>query len=139
MAQEDRPVYASDSFFTLTIAGQIGLAALSLILGGLIIAIYVRLAGRIPHWSMRIVLALLIFWAFAWLSPQIYYGYYLLIIDGLPVQWVVRRPPGPAELLSLMTFQGPGTLSAHGQGGLGWLLLGAAAVVTLRKCRNAAN
>ncbi|MEM8658818.1 MAG: hypothetical protein AAGF22_12060, partial [Pseudomonadota bacterium] len=55
-------------------------------------------------------------------SPQIYYEYYRLVLDGLPAQWVIRLPD-PAWLLRLVTFQDRATLSDHGKGLLFWLLV----------------
>ena len=63
---------------------------------------------------------------FVWLSPQVYYVYYLMIFDGLPWQIVVRTPPGPGALVRLLAFQDKASLSAHGQAALGWAMLAAA-------------
>ena len=67
-----------------------------------------------------------LFALFDWLSPQIYYAYYLAIIPGLPVQAVVAATPDPTAILKLLTFSGSHDLSAHGRGALGWAMLGAA-------------
>jgi hypothetical protein len=64
-----------------------------------------------------------LFWLFLWLSPQVYYLFYQLIFAGLPVQIVITWPPGAETVLRRLTFTGPATLSAHGQGLLGWALL----------------
>ena len=71
----------------------------------------------------RLALAAGLFWAFLWLSPQVYYAYYQLIFDGLPVQIVIGWPPGAETVLRRLAFAGPATLAAHGQGVLGWVLL----------------
>ena len=81
-------MYSEDSFFTLTPMGQFGLVTVSfgLLLGVLALASW-GVKGR--RLSIRITTALAIYWLFVWLSPQIYYAYYRMIIDGLPQQWVI--------------------------------------------------
>ncbi|MEO1139034.1 MAG: hypothetical protein AAFW87_06220 [Pseudomonadota bacterium] len=76
--------------------------------------------------AARIVLAITVFWAFLWLSPQVYYFYYMLIIDSLPWQIVIKAPPGAGDLVRLMSFSDDASLSAHGQGALGWAMVAAA-------------
>ena len=115
-------MYAQDSFFTLSPAGQAGLAAVSLGLAGLAVWGAFVFARR-QRWPLRLAVALIVFWNFLWLSPQIYYIYYWLIIEGLPLQWVLGAPPSPATILRLLTFGADATLSAHGQGVLGWALI----------------
>jgi hypothetical protein len=118
-------MYDGDSFFTLSLFGQIGLAVLSLCLsGGTVWAMFYLKA----HWALRVLIALGGFWLFVWLSPQIYYLYYIAIIDGLPLQWVVRSAPSPSNILQFLTFRSDGTLSAHSQGLLGWAMIAAAAI-----------
>ncbi|SHF38021.1 hypothetical protein SAMN05444273_105337 [Litoreibacter ascidiaceicola] len=120
-------MYESDSFFTLTAPQQIGLVAMS---AGLMLCwgyVAWRLGAKRPL-ILRIVIGVAVFASFVWLSPQIYYQYYRVIIDGLPAQWVIGWPPGPRHILRLLSFQADANLSAHSQGLLGWLLLGLAAV-----------
>lgn len=109
--------YVGDSFHTLSRGEQLGLVGLSVFLGGWMIALVCRLTGPVR--------AMVLFWAFVWLSPQVYYTYYLTIFDGLPWQIVIRDPPGPTTILHLLTFRGE-TLSDHGKGLLGWGLIGLA-------------
>ncbi|MEM9581714.1 MAG: hypothetical protein AAGA08_01225 [Pseudomonadota bacterium] len=114
-------LYAEDSFFTLSLAGRIALASLSLVLsvGCLWIVFYcVEGLGRF----VRLLIALAVFYLFIWLSPQVYYLFYLIIIDGLPLQWVIQSPPGLRKILRLMTFTERATLTEHGQGVLWWAL-----------------
>jgi len=114
-----RLLYESDSFFTLSLGGQIGLAVLSALLFALMMYVARRWTkGR--HIGFRIGIALALFWAFVWLSPQIYYTYYLVIFDGLPLQVVVQRPPSAAKIFGLMCFAEESNLSAHSQGVLCW-------------------
>ena len=113
-------MYAGDSFFTLSPAGQLGLACLSaasaaVLVGGLL---RVRL-GRLAKLGLAVVL----FWAFVWLSPQLYYTYYRAIIPGLPAQIVLKKPPGPGHLAALATFSARQDLSDHGKGALWWALI----------------
>ncbi|WP_179381229.1 hypothetical protein [Jannaschia marina] len=116
--------YPDDSFHTLTGGEQIGLLIVTLLLSAAGIALVVGIARR----GRRIGLpaALLLFWAFVWLSPQVYYLYYQAIFDGLPWQIVVKHPPGPVDVVRLLTFRAEPTLSDHGKGLLGWALIGTA-------------
>ena len=123
--------YDGDSFFTLSLAGRIGLVALSCLLSSLTIWISWRL-GRSRRIATRVLIALAALYIFAWISPQIYYGYYLMIFDGLPLQIVIQTPPSPPEAALLLTFQADATLSDHGKGVLGWLLIATCLVRTNR-------
>ncbi|UWQ18085.1 hypothetical protein [Jannaschia sp. M317] len=114
--------YGEDSLWTLT-SGQIaGVLALSLAMWAGCLWAVRRARGR----TVRVGVAVLSFAAFVWLSPQIYYLFYWLTFEGLPLQSVLRPPPTPAHLLRLLTFTQEASLSRHGQGGLGWSLLLAA-------------
>ncbi len=131
-------MYENDSFFTLTASGQAGLAALSLGLSVLVLwALWRGTGGR--AWPLRIAIALVAFWLFVWVSPQVYYQYYRLIFDGLPAQWVIWPPRGPWEALRLLTFTKPSNLSAHGQGILGWVMIVLASLRNMPFRRDAAN
>lgn len=116
-------MFSQDSFFTLSVFGQIGLAALSVILFVLLIWGMMRLKTTL---YLRILIALISFYLFVWLSPQIYYTYYLIIFDGLPIQNVVQRPPTPLDMLRLITLTGEQSLSAHGKSLLAYAMLLAA-------------
>ena len=115
-------MYAEDSFFTLTQSGQIGLLVLSVALSVAMIGAIYFLTRKLPLLA-ALGMAILGFWAFDWVSPQIYYFYYLTQFDGLPVQNVVRSPTSPQKLLRLIVFQDEPTLSAHGRGILAWTLI----------------
>ena len=121
-------MYAEDSFFTLSMAGRIGLVFLSTALTAavfLLTGLALRYARRLP--AIKRVLAGVgvvtgLFWVFVWLSPQVYYLYYQVIFDGLPWQIVVGKPPGLGGLIDLLTFTAGETLSDHSKGVLGWVL-----------------
>lgn len=115
-------MYRHDSFFDLTPWGQVGLACLTVVLS-LTVLLIARLSLRNRTVGLRILGSLSLFWLFVWLSPQIYYLYYRLIIEDLPLQWVIWPPPSVIEPLELLFFQGPHSLSAHGRGLLGWSLI----------------
>ena len=115
-------MYANDSFFDLSPWGQVGLLGISTVLFLLSLGLAWWLLRRRPIW-IAIPAALAMFWAFVWLSPQVYYTYYRMIIPDLPLQWVIWPPPGIGEALSMLIFQGPQNLSAHSQGLLGWCLV----------------
>jgi len=131
-------MYEADSFFTLSVAGQAGLLAVSLGLAlGTSWSLRRLTAGHTVF--VRLSLWALHYYVFVWLSPQGYYGYYLLIFEDLPLQWVISRPPSLFDFLRGFTFSGPDTLSAHGLGALGWLLLIPALWPQRSNCRDAAN
>ena len=115
-------MYQDDSFFTLGIVEAAGLLAVTGALALGILAMARRLY-RGAGLGRRLVAAAGLFWAFLWLSPQVYYAYYQLIFDGLPVQIVIGWPPGAETVLRRLVFAGPATLAAHGQGVLGWVLV----------------
>jgi hypothetical protein len=119
-------MYRDDSFFTLGSAETAGLLVVTglLTLGVLRLArwLYRRRLWRGKLWR-RLLAAAGLFWAFLWLSPQVYYVYYQLIFSGLPVQVVIGWPPGAEMVLRRLLFAGPATLAAHGQGVLGWVLV----------------
>ena len=130
-------MYNQDSFFTLTTLGQIGLLSLSALM-------FVLLTGSMARfcadWWVKLAVALGGFFLFVWLSPQIYYTYYLLVFEGLPVQNVVGKPPTISDVFRLMAFSSQNNLSAHGQGLLAWSMIIAGQLSQFsRKCRNAAN
>lgn len=127
-------MYARDSFFDLSLAGQCGLVALSLLLS-IAFLLVARLLLRTGAIWVRLLGALSLYWLFVWLSPQVYYEYYRLLIPSLPAQWVIWPPRTPAEVLALLALQGPHSLSAHGQALLGWSLLAAPFVRVSRKRR----
>ena len=118
--------YDGDSFFTLSPTGQAGLAVLSFCLAIGMIVLTGWLARGHPL-ILRLAPWLAAFTAFLALSPQVYYTYYRAIIPGLPLQWVIAWPD-PLEALRLLAFVDRPTLSAHGRGILGWLMLIAALV-----------
>lgn len=130
-------MYNQDSFFTLSLWGQLGLFALSMVMFAFLIYAMTRLRG---HWARRLSIALIGIYLFTWLSPQVYYSYYLLVFDGLPLQIVVGAPPTPAHIFGFMTFSGDQNLSVHGQGLLGWgMIITSLSTRFFKKCRNAAN
>ncbi len=118
-------IYPRDSFFTLSLAGQVGLVLVSVMLAAGTVFLAWRLS-RARSLILRAFVGVVLFGAFVWISPQAYYGYYLLIFDGLTPQWVVQDPPSPLFLVKLLGFSAKSDLSHHGQGLLGWLCLGAA-------------
>ena len=131
-------MYAEDSFFTLTMAGRIGLMFLSTALTAavfLVARVTLRRARGLPAIKRLLAgfgIATGLFWVFVWLSPQIYYLYYQMIFDGLPWQIVVGPPPGLGHLVGLLAFAETDTLSDHSKGVLGWALFGYAIAVMLR-------
>ena len=85
--------------------------------------------------GLRMIAALSVFWVFLWLSPQIYYFYYQIILDDLPWQIVIGGPPNPTALIKLLLFSGPTTLADHAKGVLGWTLFILGPLATARTVR----
>lgn len=117
-------IYDSDSFFDLSLLERIGLLALSLAMAAALIWLARWMRRTLPR-PLWIPLSIALFWAFVWLSPQAYYSYYMLIIPDLPLQSVIKSPPGPDTLAALASFTGERTLSAHSKGVLFWALVAA--------------
>lgn len=115
-------MYQQDSFFDLTPWGQVGLAGLSLVLFALSVIVTHLLLRRLPALG-RVLGALVLFHIFVWVSPQIYYMYYRMVIPDLPLQWVIWSVPDATKALKMLVFQWRDNLSAHGQGILGWAML----------------
>lgn len=116
-------MYDGDSFFTLGLGGQTGLVILTIVLSILTIMLTHRIATMIRWKVWAVVSALTLFWLFIWLSPQVYYLYYLMIFTDLPWQTVVSWPPPAGEtLVDLFLFRGDGNLSNHGKGILFWVM-----------------
>lgn len=115
-------MYKHDSFFDLTSWGQVGLACISLTLFLMMLFLAHNLLWRVPI-LVRVLGALVLFYVFVWVSPQVYYLYYRMVIPDLPLQWVIWPPPEPTKALRMLVFQWRDNLSAHGQGLLGWGML----------------
>lgn len=123
-------MYEGDSIFTLGLLGGAGLVLVSALLVLAVLALARRISrGR--GLAGRLVAAVLLFWGFLWLTPQVYYAYYQIIFHGLPIQLVLGWPPAPKTVVERLIFSGPATLAAHGQGVLGWVLIVLAAVPRL--------
>ncbi len=115
-------MYQQDSFFDLSQWERVGFVCISAMLAILFRFASYRLLRNKPI-LIRLSGALILFWVFVWVSPQIYYTYYRMIIPDLPLQWVIWPPASPVDALRMMVFSGPQNLSAHSQGILGWVLL----------------
>ncbi|MEP1535238.1 MAG: hypothetical protein ABJQ34_13345 [Paracoccaceae bacterium] len=134
----DLNIYTQDSFFTLSPLAQAGLGAVSALLAILTVWIVYKSTRRFPL-PIRLVIALAAIWVFIWVSPQIYYAYYLTIFDDLPLQLVIKAPPSPLQFLRFLTFTEHSSMSAHSVGVLGWASILAAAAKKTRPRRSAAN
>lgn len=117
-------MYDSDSFFsmTMTMAARIGLLLLSFGLAALTAAAFIKMTCRMA-WPVRLLLAPVYLWIFVWLSPQVYYLYYMTLFDHLPLHSVVQSPPRPSQIMHLLSFTGKAALSQHATGVLGWGLI----------------
>ncbi|MEP2979181.1 MAG: hypothetical protein ABJO86_06835 [Lentilitoribacter sp.] len=124
-------MYENDSFLTLTVAERIGLVCVTLLLSAALIWLFWVAIKRVNIW-VRPLLALVFLYVFIWLSPQIYYLYYLVIFDFLDFKNVIHPPFNPLTLFNLLTFTESGKLADHGKGVLGWILI-ALSFLHLRK------
>ena len=115
-------MYQGDTFFHLSIPGQVGLAVLSGILAIITIWCFLKISSRFGT-PVKVLLAFVTLWLFVWLSPQVYYLYYWLVFENLPMQIVVQYPPTITTVFELVTFTGPANLSAHSKGVLLWLMV----------------
>lgn len=116
------PGYEGDSFFTLTLIGQAGLAVLSLSMGMITIWL-ARRFSKFDNWILRGIWVFFLFYLFVWLSPQIYYFYYYLIFESIPFQNVIKSPPSLWAQFRLLMFSNGADLSAHSKGVLIWLMI----------------
>ncbi len=128
-------MYAGDSFYSLSAAGQGGLVVVSTLLALAAVACVLALFRVAKSLGLRMIAALCVFWVFLWLSPQIYYFYYQIILDDLPWQIVIGGPPNPTALIKLLLFSGPTTLADHAKGVLGWTLFILGPLATARTVR----
>ncbi len=115
-------MYAGDSFYGLSAAGQGSLVVLSTLLALAAVACVLALFRLSKSRGLRMIAGLAVFWIFLWLSPQIYYFFYQIILDDLPWQIVIGGPPNLTALIDLLLFSGPATLAGHAKGVLGWTL-----------------
>ncbi|MCJ8310009.1 MAG: hypothetical protein HRU27_02925 [Rhizobiaceae bacterium] len=115
-------LYADDSFFTLTVYGRWGLVVISTLLAGIALWVLWKLTAR-RSLPVRLLIALGVFIAFEWLAPQLYYLYYLQILENLPWQWVIGLSPPLGDLWDLLIFRERNNLSHHSRAALGWLML----------------
>ena len=122
-------MYEGDSFFILSGLGQAGLAGLSALLAVGAGACVLAFSG----FGLRIAAAFAVFWVFLWLTPQIYYFYYQIILDDLPWQIIIGLPPSPDAVIDRYLFRGPATLSNHAKGALGWALIGLGPLVFAKR------
>lgn len=112
-------MYDGDTFFHLSLTGRIGLVLISAMMEALALWGCWRLT-RWARWPSRLLGALGIYVVFEWLAPQVHYLWYMMVIDGLPLQWVIGPLPRPGVVWEIMGFQAPASLSAHARAVLGW-------------------
>jgi hypothetical protein len=73
-------MYANGSIHTLTVIQQIGLSFISLTLLSMMIFLSLKLFKN-KSMIVRIMVAISLLYLFVWLSPQLYYAYYILIFE----------------------------------------------------------
>ena len=115
-------MYSNGSIHTLTVVQQIGLSFISLTLLSMMIFLSLKLFKNKPM-LVRIMVVIGFFYLFVWLSPQLYYAYYILIFEDLPIQHVIKAPPGVGPLVKILTLQNYTRLSDHSLAFLGWVLI----------------
>jgi len=88
----------TDSFVTLSLLTQIGLATVTIALVLILLMFNAVVTRKLQHRISNPVIALpvnlicafclfVVFWG---VSPQVFYLYYQLLFDSLPWQWVIR-------------------------------------------------
>ena len=110
--------YPGDSFHTLGVGQAVGLVLLSAAMAAAVLLAARGAAGaamsylRDPIGSLAVLpMAVVLFLIWDFLAPQLYYGYYLLIFDGLPLQWVLHPDRVLTRLIAFLTPGGTGSLS----------------------------
>lgn len=116
-------MYDGDSFYTLSMIGRAGLVLLSGLLAVALVWLFVKTTKQF-NLILKLVFSIIFLWFFVWLSPQVYYAYYVFIFDTLEFKNVIKPPPTPKELLSLLSFSDRANFSNHSKGLLGWILIG---------------
>ena len=101
------------------------MSAISLLLALLVLLATWSLARR-RRIVTRLLAGLGVIVVFEWLSPQIHYLWYMAVIDGLPLQWVIPAYPRPIAAWEVLSLQLPASLSAHGRAVLGWMVIATA-------------
>ncbi|WP_085908004.1 hypothetical protein [Kiloniella majae] len=143
--------YEGDSFYTLELLESLGVIAITIILSFSVLFLALKKSYLLYQIAKKynerleiitfsdIALNLIIFSLFIWLSPQIYYAYYYIIFDGLPIQIVIKKFPDFLALTKVITLTDKANLSLHGQGLLGRTFiiqpLALYFIVTARKAR----
>jgi hypothetical protein len=128
--------YDGDSFYTLDILAGLGLALVSLVMALAVFTLALvktlALHRAATRWSLSAAagrasadlgVSLLLFYGFVWFSPQLYYLYYLAVLDGLSWQWVIKPVLDPHDAWDLLRIGPGGSLSEHLQGLLGRMLM----------------
>ena len=130
-------MYEADTFWQLSPVGRMGLVMISGGMAALTLWGCLRLT-RSRRWVTRLLAGLGCVAVFEWLAPQVHYLWYMQVIDGLPLQWVIERYPDPASVWRVLVFEGPASLSSHSRGALAWAVLAVAIVAPLTKRKGAA-
>lgn len=128
--------YPGDSLFTLNVWEIIGLTILSSSMA-LLLLIFVLWKSRTLHrvvktqgveWPLTsrwlfldITTTIVICLIALWLAPQIHYTYYQMIIDSLPMQWVVGGGLDFHQLLRLAILRTDGSIAEHATGIVIWV------------------
>jgi len=115
-------MYEGDSFFTLTIIERTGLVLLSSILVVTLVLAFLKITTQFKL-IVKLAFSVIFLWLFVWLSPQAYYFYYIFLFDTLEFQNVIKLPPTPKDIFSLLSFSDRTNLSNHSKGILGWVMI----------------
>lgn len=115
-------MYSEDTLFHLSPLGQSGVVVIALGLAAATLWGTWRLT-RHWRWPVRLLAAMGMVVIYEWLHPQVFYLWYLVVIDGLPLQWVIGALPDPSSGWRVLAFEERASLSAHGRGVLGWMCI----------------
>ena len=115
-------MYNGDRLFDLNFWTAAGLVLVAALLALGMVAL-TRRAVRGKGLAGRVVVGLALFYAFVWLSPQVWHFYWSVVAGGSPWEAVIGWPPAPEGPIRLLVFSGPWTIAAHAAGVLGWALI----------------
>ena len=125
--------YPGDSYWTLTWVGHAGVVAISLVgiaAFFLALAAKTRLLWRITSDGPGVVgilcdslVGLAAYAVIFSLSPQAFYGFYRLIIPGLPSQWVIKSLLDTDRLAMVARLAPDGRLADHLAGITLWAII----------------
>ena len=129
----------TDSFVTLSFAGQLGLGTVTVVLILILLSINLYVSKKLRQsivspiiaLPINLICAFFLFVLFWGISPQFFYLYYQLLFDDLPWQWV-RRDWLPIKQTLLLLFPGRIHNTSSLAAGIALVILLAQVVLTFK-------